>query len=411
MGSILRIAWRNLGRNVRRTLLALGAIGVAQVAVLLVVGLMNGWQDSILTSLTGPFVGHAQIHAVGWREEQSPDLAVDRLEERLAAVRAAPGVSAALPRIYAPALVAREIDGHAAVVVGLDVARESERGGMLESLPIEGRPHDRVALVGADLARQTGIQVGDELAVVGQGADGSMANDLLTVGGILASPVELVNRVGIVVALETAQEIFVMPDMASEITVLGSGSIDEAGALAARLSALPLLEGLETLPWTELAPEVASFRGVAGMYGVVVMCITFVAAAAGVANTMLMATFERRRELAMLLSLGITPLRLVLMIVTEALILGILGVIAGSVLGALLVGYQGHVGIDLQSMGSESSNSISFFGLTFAGALHPHLFASDFAPGFVGVIVVSVLAAIWPAISTARLEPMEAMRS
>jgi ABC-type antimicrobial peptide transport system permease subunit len=62
-------------------------------------------------------------------------------------------------------------------------------------------------------------------------------------------------------------------------------------------------------------------------------------------------------------------------------------------------------------MGSESSNSISFFGLTFAGALHPHLFASDFAPGFVGVIVVSVLAAIWPAISTARLEPMEAMRS
>ena len=109
MGSILRIAWRNLGRNVRRTLLGLGAIGVAQVAVLLVVGLMNGWQDSILTSLTGPFVGHAQIHAVGWREEQSPDLAVDRLEERLAVVRAAPGVASALPRIYAPALVAREI--------------------------------------------------------------------------------------------------------------------------------------------------------------------------------------------------------------------------------------------------------------------------------------------------------------
>jgi ABC-type lipoprotein release transport system permease subunit len=248
MGSTLRIAWRNLGRNVRRTLLALGAIAVAQTAVLAVEGLMNGMTVSILSSLTGPLVGHAQIHAPGWREEQAPDLAIDRLEERLAAVRASPGVRAALPRVYAPALVARDMDGRAAVVVGLDVARESERGGMLESLPLEARPHDRTALVGAELARAAGIEVGDELAVVGQGADGSMANDLLVVGGILSSPVELVNRMGIVVSLEAAQEIFVMPDMASEITLLGTGSIEEADALASRLASIPALADLETLP-------------------------------------------------------------------------------------------------------------------------------------------------------------------
>ncbi|MBX7194015.1 MAG: FtsX-like permease family protein [Sandaracinaceae bacterium] len=411
MGSIVRIAWRNLGRNVRRTLLALGAIAIAQIAVLLVVGLINGWKVQMLTALTGPFVGHAQIHAVGFREEQAPDLAIDRLQERLAVVRETPGVAQAFPRIYAPALVAREVDGHAAIVVGLDVERESVPGGMLEGLPLEGRPHDRVALVGSALALETGIQVGDELAVVGQGADGSMANDLLTVGGILTTPVELVNRAGIVIALESAQEIFVMPDMASEITVIGSGSIDDAPALSARLAASPALSDLETLPWSELAPEVASFRQISGMYGIVMMCIVFVAAAAGVANTMLMATFERRRELGMMLSVGITPLRLVLMIVLEALILGLLGVLVGSAAGAAIVAYQGFVGIDLASMGAEHSTSISAFGLTFTGSLHPHLFAGDFVPGFVGVVVVSVAASIWPAISTARLEPMEAMRS
>ncbi len=411
MFTVLRIAWRNLGRNVRRTLLALGAIAVAQLAVLLIDGLMNGWQDSILTSLTGPMVGHAQIHVPGWREEQAPDLAIDRLEQRLTAVRAAPGVTEAFARIYAPALVARDIDGRAALIVGLDVERESRAGGMLEGLPEQGRPHDRVALVGAELARASGIEVGDELAIIGQGADGSMANDLLTVGGILATPVEAVNRLGVVVALSTAQEVFVMPDMASEITILGSGSIDDASALSDGLRALPLLSELEVLPWNELSPELAQFREIGGLYGIVVLCIVFVAAAAGVANTMLMATFERRKELGMLLSLGITPLRLVVMIVAEALVLGVLGVVVGSVLGAILVAWQGYVGIDLATIGSANSTSISFYGLTFSGALHPHLFPHDFVPGFVGVVVVSMIASLWPAAITARLEPMEAMRS
>lgn len=411
MTSTLRIAWRNLGRNTRRTLLALSAIAVAQLAVLAVEGLMNGMTVSIMSSLTGPMVGHAQIHAPGWREEQSPDLTIDRLEERLAAVRATEGVAAALPRIYAPALVAREVDGRAALIVGLDVARESEAGGLLESLPVEGRPHDRTALVGAELARAAGIHVGDELAVVGQGADGSMANDLLIVGGILSTPVEMVNRMGVVVPIETAQEIFVMEDMATEITLFGTGSIEDAGPLAARVARSPEVEDLETLPWNELNPELAGIRDITGLYGIVVMFVVFIAAAAGVANTMLMATYERRRELGMMLSVGVGPGRLVTMIVLEALMLGILGVIVGSALGLALVTYQGHVGIELADMGSAGSENISFYGLTFMGALHPFLEPSDVVPGFVGVIVVSVLAALGPAIGTSRLEPMEAMRS
>ncbi|GAB4208996.1 MAG: FtsX-like permease family protein [Sandaracinaceae bacterium] len=411
MGSTLRIAWRNLGRSPRRTLLALAAIAIAQAAVLLVDGLMNGWSDSIMTSLTGPMVGHAQIHAPGWREEQAPDLAIDRLEERLAVVRAAPGVREAHARIYAPALAARDVDGRAALVVGLDPERESAPGGMLEGLPTEGRPHDRIVLVGSELARAAGIAVGDELAIVGQGADGSMANDLLTVGGILATPVEAVNRLGIVTTLETAQEIFVMPDMASEISIVGSGSVDEAGALATRLAAEPALVGLEVLPWDTLAPELSAFRGIARMYGLVVLFIVFIAAAAGVANTMMMATFERRRELGMLLSVGTSPLRLVAMIQAEAVVLGLSGVLVGSALGGALVAWQGHAGIDLATIGSDTSTSLSFYGLTFTGALHPHLFARDFVPGFVGIVVVALVASLWPAVLTARLEPMEAMRS
>ena len=409
IGSTTRIAWRSLGRNWRRTALALTAIAVAQTAVLLVDGLMNGMADSTAAALTGPMVGHVQAHAPEWRAEQAPDLVIDSLDDRLARIRATDGVRQALPRLYAPVLVAREIDGHAAMVVGLDPARESEPGGLLEGLPREARPRERQVLIGAALAREMHVELGDELAVLGQGADGSMANDLVTVSGFLQTPVDLVNRLGVVMPLEAAQETFAMPDMAHEITIHGRGTLDAAPALAARIArAHP---ELEVLPWRELAPEASAILDITGYYGIAVLFIVFLAAAVGVANTMLMATFERRRELGMLLSLGTTPGRLIRMIVTEAVILGLVGVAIGSVLGALLVFWQGQVGIDMMASESGASPGVAMYGINFATALYPYLEAADFVPGFVGIVVVSTLAALMPAVHTARLEPMEAMRS
>jgi putative ABC transport system permease protein len=408
LGNTTRVAWRSLGRNTKRTALALSAIAIAQAAVLVVDGVMNGMVENTATALTGPMLGHVQIHARQWREEQAPDLVIDDLARRLAQVRAVPGVEQAHPRIYAPALVAREVDGHAAMIVGLDVTGESAPGGMLQGLAPRARPSGHRVLVGSSLARDMEIEVGDELALLGTAADGSMANDLVTVSGILHTPIDLVNRMGIVMPLEAAQDTFAMPDMAHEITIRGSSS-DDAPALAARVRRAQ--GDLEVLPWRELAPEISAVLDIAGYYGIAVLFIVFIAAAAGVANTMLMATFERRRELGMLLSLGTTPLRLVRMIVTEAVLLGIAGVALGSALGAGLVLWMGHVGINPMASDSGRAGDAAMNGLNFSFAMYPYLRASDFLPGLIGIVVVSVLAALGPAISTSRLEPVEAMRS
>ncbi|MCB9597661.1 MAG: ABC transporter permease [Sandaracinaceae bacterium] len=412
IGSGLRIAWRNLGRNVRRTALTLGAIAIAQCAVLQMDGLMNGIVDSTLESVTGPLMGHVQIHEPSWREERAPDLVIEDVDATLAAVRGTEGVEAAYARIYAPALIAREVDGHAAMIVGIDVERESQPGGLLDGLPLEAHPGERRALVGRALAREAGIEVGDELAVLGTGADGSMANDLVVVGGILRTPVDLINRTGVIIPLETAQEIFTMPDQAHEITVRGTGTPSDAPALAARLGAVDALGGLEILPWSELSPEIAQMFQITGFYGLIVLFIVFIAAAAGVANTMMMATFERRRELGMLLSLGTAPRRLVGIVLTEAVILGLFGVLLGTLVGGALVAYQGHVGIDPTNLGggAEEGVEIAVYGISFSNAIHPYLRVLDVIPGVIGVLVVSVLAALGPAGQIARLEPVAAMR-
>ncbi|MCB9596722.1 MAG: ABC transporter permease [Sandaracinaceae bacterium] len=412
MPSTLRIAVRNLGRNRRRTALALAAIALAQIAVLAMDGLMNGWVEASLEGMTGPMMGHAQIHAPGWREEQAPDLVIEDVDALLARVRAVPTVRDAYARIYSPALAARDVEGHAVVVAGVEMTAERADGGLLEGLDASAIPDAHGALIGATLAREAGIEVGDEIALLGQGADGSLANDLVTVTGILRTPLDLLNRRGVILHLETAQEIFAMEGRAHEINVRGTGGVDGADALVAALRRVDGADGLEILTWRELAPELSTMLEFSGVYGLVVLLIVFIAAAAGVANTMLMATFERRRELGMLLALGTTPGRLVRVVLSEAVVLGILGVAVGTICGVALVLYQGHAGIDPTTWGShDESIDVAVNGLNWGGTIYPYLRAVDVLPGFLGVTLVSVVAALWPAVVTARLEPVEAMRS
>lgn len=406
----LRMAWRNLGRNVRRTGLTLGAIAIAQMSVLLLDGMMNGFLESTFDSLTGPLVGHVQVHAADWREERAPDLVIDDVDARLADIRGLDGVQSAFARAYAPALAAREVDGHAVLVVGVDLAAESGQGGLLHGIDPAALEDESGALVGAGLAREAGIEVGDELALLGQSADGSMANDLVRVAGILDTEMDAIDRTGIVMSLARVQEIFALPDMAHEITVRGSDP-EAAPALAARIASLDGFAELETLPWRQLAPEMARMFDTIGVFSLIVLLIVFLAAAAGVANTMLMATFERRRELGMLLSLGTSPMRLVALVLTEAVLMGLLGVTVGTAAASALILYWNRTGVDMLLGGGADAQNIAVFGVGVDPNVYPFLTAGDLVPGLAGIVVVSILAALAPAIGTARLEPMEAMRS
>src|SRR5512145_1963028 len=128
--STFRLAWRNLWRNRRRTILALVAIGLSQALVLVYDGVLHGYGDWLLDVITGPMLGHAQVHAEGWRKDRSVDR-IFAIEEPLAALRALPGVQSVHARIYAPALGAVGEEGFVVMVVGLDADRERGAHGLL----------------------------------------------------------------------------------------------------------------------------------------------------------------------------------------------------------------------------------------------------------------------------------------
>lgn len=409
LASTTRIAWRNLGRNRRRTGLALAAIAIAELVLVFYEGLLAGYGDQLVKSVTGPLVGHLQVHAPGWREDRAMDRFLPQSGEKLSAIRALPGVKQATARLYAPTLVARGIDGQAAMVVGVDLEAE-RKSGLLDGVALPSLAPGSGVLVGRLLADGLGAKPGDELALVGQASDGSVASGLFRVAAVIDTQVDLINRVGLLMPLEEARELLALPDGAHELVVTGDDP-QQSAALTARVAALAPLAGTEVLEWRKLAPEFATLIDLMWAYEYFILILVFVAAAAGAANTMMMATFERTREFGMLLALGVKPRRIVSLVVTEGVMLGVLGLTAGALGGVALVSWLARSGLDLSKLAGGAAESISFIGLQTSMVMFPRLALGGLWRSLLAVLLTSLLAALWPAARAARLRPVEAMRS
>ena len=407
--STLRIAWRNLGRNRKRSALACAAIGLGQFAFLATAAIMHGYADHYFDSITGPLVGHVQIVARDWREERAVDLTLKGVDAMLAAVGETPEVVQAAPRLYAPVLAALEEEGFMAVVVGVEPAVESRASGLLGDAVLAGMLGDGQVLVGRGLARRRGIGVGAELAVVGQDIDGSIASELYRARALVDSPVDIVNSTGIVAALADVRTLLRMEDEAHEIVIHLQDADQVQGAIAG-LGARPELAGAEIKAWREVVPQLAGIVELMNVYILVILGIVFLASAAGIANTMLMSTFERRRELGMLLALGSTPARLFKVVATEAVLLGLLGVGLGTALGVLFAAATAGSGFDLVELGGHESFVGGCQGVKGASRVFPDLYRRDVRAGVGAVLVTAFAACVWPMLHIARLEPVEAMR-
>jgi ABC-type lipoprotein release transport system permease subunit len=407
-GSTMRMAWRNLWRNPRRTALALAAIGLSVTLVLAYTSILRAYGQWIVETITGPMLGHVQMHAPLWRKDRLMDRTLRDVAATLADLRRDPDVASATARIYAPALAAREEEGFAVIVMGIDSRAESGPARLLTDVVEPLRPQE--ALIGRQLAELMSLRVGDEVAVVGQGVDGSLANDLFTVKGLVTTSVDLVNRQGILIDLSEAQTLFAMPNEAHEI-VIHARRPEIAAALSRRLAGASSFAGAEVLDWQTLAPEMVTLVRITDLAGLLMLLLVFIAAAAGVANTMLMATFERTREFGMLLALGTHPSRLVRLVIAESTALGVVGALTGSLIGSVLVAITHRTGIDYSWLAGGGPSELSFAGLRFSLRFYPALGVMDVARTIGAVCITSLLAATWPALRASRLHPVQALRA
>lgn len=397
------MAWRNVWRNRRRSLVTVAAMSLALLTMILYTGLVEGYLEGMERNVLDLEVGDVQVFAGDYRRNPSIHTKIDDSERLLGRLEEA-GFPAS-GRLLAFGLAAADEASAGASFRGLDVARDLavsevsnqlERGRWLDPADPKG------VVIGRRLARTLDIDLGGELLVITQGADGSMAYELYNVSGVLLGISDAIDRSGVFMTESSFRELMTMPEGVHQIIVRRPADLDLA---AAQVRIQELATQYDVRSWRQLMPTVASMLD-AGRSAMILMgFIIYLAIAVLILNAMLMAVFERIRELGVLKALGFSPFALLGLILLESVIQTAMAIGVGLALGIPGILYLSRVGIDLGMLAGTSILGIAMDPI-WRAAINPRVFVTPVAL----LIVIVLLAVSYPAVKAAMLRPVEAMR-
>jgi ABC-type lipoprotein release transport system permease subunit len=388
-------------------------VGCGYAVLIVLIGLSVGMAGQMLKNGTGLLMGDLQLHHSDYLPERSlyDTIGSDsgsELEEVLHQLSLYPQLAGRSPRVYGFGLLSTGENSAGARLMGVDPQVELGVSSFLSGLQAGALDDsvERSLLLGDVLARELEASIGSQVAIVTQAADGSLGNDLFLVSGILHTGLSYLDRSLAVLYLEDLQELLALsPDEVHEIAVR-IGDPMAADAFAAKLNASENWPANTVAQsWGELAPQLRDYVSLAqGMYGFIILIIALFTAT-GVLNTMMMAVFERSREIGLVSALGMRPLLIVSSILLESLFLGILGLIGGFGLGAWGMSYLTTQGLDLRRwMGELSMLGTRMDPILKASWGWDYVFWSA-----AGLLFATLLAALFPALKAARLNPVEAL--
>ncbi len=400
------LAVRNVLRHRRRSLITVLSIAAGLAALTFLWGFIDGMNRQMVENTTRYFAGDLQVHLRGYHDDPSLDRAIDRGAPLLQAVRADPAVAAAALRLEATVLASRADRSRGVMAFGVEVEDEAQVTDLFKAI-VEGRPFrgaaDQAVLIGDRMAEALGLRAGDDIVLLGQGYDGSVASVRLPVRGVFRTKIDDLDGHVAVLPMPVMREFLSAPDGATAVVARlrdRARLADAAGALGGRLGT-----AYEVVGWPVLLPMVAVSTRFHEVMGFVVLAIFFVVVAAGVANPVLMSVLDRTREFGIMLALGTRPAALFAVVLFEAMLLGAAGLLAGNLLGIGLTAYFGRQGIDL---GAFQAGLRTMPGLS--DLIFPVVAGDRSAIVSALVFLIAVTTALYPALRAARLEPVEAIR-
>jgi len=408
----VKMAWRNVWRNPRRSILTILAIAFASLLLVFMLSWQFGSYDTMINSAVKIHTGHLQVQAKGYNDRGDIRLVVPNPAGVGGILEKIPGITAYTFRADAFSLITSKERTYGAMVIGIDPAREA-KVSTLEKLIRQGSYLSAgdidQALVGKLLAKNLQVGLGDELVVLGQGRDGSIAATVAKVKGIFSSGQEDFDRSTIHIPLTYFQDVYTMHGAVHEVVALckSLGDVPEMKSAVAADIKNPNDDDhqLVVLDWMELMPGLIQSIKMDLVSGFIFYIILIVVVAFSILNTFLMAIFERTREYGVLLALGITPWRLTKIILIESSSITVVGVVMGIIAGSLITWYFQVHGIII----SGASEVLRQYGLP--ERMFPELSVLSVTIGPAVVLVITLLTALYPALKVRRLRPVEALAS
>jgi len=349
------LAWRNLWRNKRRTLITLSAVSLGIAALVFVSSLVKGMDARLRQSATGSLIGDAQIQRDGYRQTGEPELLISGVSQLVAGLERNPSIEAASPRVIYPCLAAMGDRSRAVVLLAVEPQRERNVTNWEGRIYSGHYPKQRKdVLLGNKLAERLELDVDAKLVVtLAALGTGELQSQLVRISGLMVSENPLLAENCIVMTMELAESMLGVSDRAHEIAIRLPSQDLGPEEIVAQIGP-PSDQDLDLLPWQTIMPELESIGKLQDVFMLIAFAIVFCLAAMGIANTMGMSILERMQEFGVLKALGTTPKQLAQMVACEYLTLGFIGALIGYGLGFGISSYFAHVGIpisDVEVMG------------------------------------------------------------
>ena len=408
MNIVLRLAWRNLWRHARRTWLTIGAMVFSNMLLVFMISLQFGMYGLMIDNSLKVFTGHMQVQAPGYNDDQKMRQVVPDVSGIATSLRAALGTDEIAARGSAFGLASSAERSYGIAVYGVEPDFEPLVSN-IPGLVTEGRFFDDTnameIVIGAILARNLRVTVGDEITLLGSGVDGSFAAAVLTIVGIFDSGVPDLDRNIAEMPLGAFQEVFYMNGAGHQVVVF-TDSLRNVGAMRQRVQGL-LPEGSDLVvhDWDVLLPGLkqaiqADISSAFFMYGILVILVAF-----SVLNTQLMSVLERTREFGIVMALGLRAGRLGRLVMLETALMGLLGLVLGAIAGALLTSWFTANGLSIPGMEEMAAQ------FNLPARIFPSVNILTMLLGPLVVFVFTLLAAAYPALRLHKVHIVEAMRT
>ncbi len=406
-----KMAWRNIWRNPRRTILTISAIAFASTLLVFMLSFQLGSYGAMINASVRIHTGHLQVQAKGYQDKKSMRLVVPDPVAVGGILDKVPEVDAYTFRANAFSLASSKERTYGIIVIGIDPVREAGVSTLKKlirqgSYLVKGETDQ--ALVGELLAKNLRVGLGEELTILGQGRDGSIAATVIKVKGIYSSGMDEFDRSSIHIPLKIFQDVYSMRGAVHEVVAIGTSLSDVSEMKNATRTGLRKLDQkypLVALDWDEIMPGLLQAIEMDLVSGIIFWFILIVVVAFSILNTFLMAILERTREFGVLMAIGTTPRRLTKLLLIESTAMTVIGIVIGIIAGCLLTWYFQVHGLDL----GGASELMSQYGIS--GRMYPQLSLITALSGPGAVLLITFLTALYPAFKVRRLRPMEAMRS
>jgi ABC-type lipoprotein release transport system permease subunit len=406
MKMYLSLAWRNIWRNRRRSLISIASVVLAVVVALFMRSFQLGFYSHSINNVVSYYNGYIQLHAPGYWEKKSLDRSFAHDSALAAMVEATERITATAPRLEVFALVSAGERTDGALISGISPEHESAMIG-LDRRVTSGRyldASDPGIMLAEGLADHLGVGVSDTVVILGQGYHGVTAAGKYPVIGIVTFPVPEMNRGLAYLSLPQAQYLTAADDRLTTLAIM----IDDQRHLEAVTSALQSRIGqrLEVMTWQEMMPELVQLIETDNAGGIIMIFVVYMVIGFGILGTVLMMTVERTREFGMLMAVGMRRSFLALVVTMESVILSFIGVIIGAVLGLPMMLYFYHHPIRLTGELAEATISYGFEPI-WPMSLDPMIFFWQ----SLTILIIAIIAAAYPLWRIAGLDAVAAMRT